>query len=481
MATFKKALIFSFAEKYLRIILQLVSVTILARLITPEEYGIYTIAVVFVGIASIIKELGVNNYLIKEQDLTTDKIRSAYGVLIIVATFTALILFLSSSFIADFYTEQTLSPILKLLAFNILIAPYGSIIQTLQRKELNFQPSFVTGLLSQLISVIMMIGLAINDFGVYTLVWGAIIQTATQALLIQFYRPKSMPALPNLKLWKEITGYSSFVSLNAVAGHIGHNSAELITGKFLSITDVGILNRASNTAGLFNNLFTQALGPVVTPFFAKLKAEKGDITRSFKTILQIQLSIAWPFYIVLGLFSELIIRILFGEQWLAAAPLLSLYCISRSIYFVTQLAESILMGLGEAKSIMKAGLLLNSLRVIIALIFAPYGLTTLVTALVTIPSLIRLAIYFYLIKTKIHITSKNYISWLKSPFIISIFTLTPYLVFSMLPFASTSNMLSALVTIIAMGIIWLFMVFYSEQGQLLKKQFLPSTKKNIKL
>ncbi|MDP5032264.1 oligosaccharide flippase family protein, partial [Paraglaciecola sp.] len=327
MATFKKALMFSFGEKYLRIVLQLISVTILARLITPEEYGLYTIAVIFVGIASIIKEFGINNYLIKEQDLTVDKIRSAYGVLVLIATITAVVLFLSSSLIADFYQQQELSPILKLLAFNILIAPYGSIIQTLQRKELNFQPSFVTGLISQLISVIAMILLALYDFGVYALVLGAIIQTISQALLIQLYRPANLPLLPHLKLWKEITSYSSFVSINALAGHIGHNAAELITGKFLTIADVGILNRASNTAGLFNNLFTQALGPVVTPFFAKLKADKGDIAQSFKTLLQIQLSIAWPFYLVLGIFSEIIIRILFGEQWLAAAPLLALYCI----------------------------------------------------------------------------------------------------------------------------------------------------------
>jgi teichuronic acid exporter len=103
MSSFNKAIAYSFMGKYLGILMQFGSMIILTRILSPEDYGIYTIAIIFVFIANILRDFGVNNYLIKEETLTNEKLRSAFSLMIIISTLVGAALFFSAPFIADFY------------------------------------------------------------------------------------------------------------------------------------------------------------------------------------------------------------------------------------------------------------------------------------------------------------------------------------------------------------------------------------------
>ena len=241
-------------------------------------------------------------------------------------------MFFSSEFISDFYNEPNLTLLIKLLCLNILISPIGSIINILLERDLNFKPLVLVDLYSQIISITLMVFLAYNGNGVFALVFGAITQTFSQALLIQFYRPEKIPFALGLKKIKDILGYSKDVVFAALNAKIGFYAVELVAGKVFNIGLLGQLTRANSTASLFDKFINEALYPVVIPYMAQKNRNKENIISEIKNLTIAHLSIAWPFFIALAFLSDPVINILFGDQWGEASRFLALYCVYRIIH-----------------------------------------------------------------------------------------------------------------------------------------------------
>jgi O-antigen/teichoic acid export membrane protein len=451
------ALFYSFLGKYLNIGAQLVTTMIVARLILPEQFGLFALGFIFISLASIIKEFGVGGYIIKENNLTPELIQSAYGLLLLIAASVGCIILLLAKPLAIFFEQDELQSIIMLLTINIFISPFGAIVAKLLDKAMNFRPTMITGVISNLISSILTVVLALNDFGVYALVYGSISQAILQAFLLQFYRPKNLPLAPSLKHAKEITGYSLIVSANSVVGLVGHHASELVTGKYFSMADLGILSRAITVAGLFNKLFSEALNPVLSPLFSAQNHKGAPVTDILKDITILQLAIAWPFYGMLGVLSYEVIFHMYGPNWITAAVYLQWYCFSTAIYFMTQMFSPLLFGLGIAKPITKANLLLEVVRISICLISVNFGILYMVIALATILPVARLVIMLKLIKGSLNLETSTFFSWMKKPLIILVLSLFPAFIVKSIGldldgYFNTNLMILCLVSVF----VWLF-------------------------
>jgi O-antigen/teichoic acid export membrane protein len=425
--SFGNAVFMSFLGRYLSMILQLGSTVILARLIAPEDYGLFSIAIIFMATASIIKEFGVNNYLIKEKNLTPEIISSAYGILISFAFVTAFVLFISASYIADFYQQSELVNILHLLCLNVMLSPFGTIIACLLKRDLNFKPDVITGVGGQIIGITSMILMAFNDFGVYALVYGSLIQTLCQTIIIQFFRPPNMPLLPSFKKSKEILKYSKFAGIYGLTNHFGNSVVELFSGKFYSIEMTGQINRASSTSALFSKLFNEALNPVIMPHISKLNRTGGEVVSNVRFLTKLNLSLAWPFFLILGFCAEPVVLFLFGEQWLISAYFLQIFCVAKAIGSSVQLLDPVMMGLGMAKFLMNTVLVSNVLRIIICILMIPYGIMAMVVGTSMVDPIIRIIMFTYALRTSKVFSLREYIGWLKEPAILTIACSLPLL------------------------------------------------------
>lgn len=424
MTQIKKALLFSLMNKYIVIALQIISMMILSRILSPDDYGVFTIAIVFITLANILREFGVGSYIIKEKDLTNEKIGSAFSLLLIASTFTALLLFLSAQYIATFYNDQRLYLMLQFLSLNILITPLGAIVESLLRRELKFDGIMYASTLSQVVSITVMIILAYNGEKELTMVYGAIIATIFKAGIIQFFRPKDIPKLPGYGKIKEIFAYSKFASTSSLFSQGGHFASEMTVGKFYTMADVGALNRASNTASFFNQLVTSGIGPVIAPFISQINHNEDSIAPKIIKFQQIFLILALPFYLLLALLAEPVVIIMYGEQWIIVGTYLFYCSIGRMIVSLTQLYDPILLGLGKAKDIMKIQVFINIVRIISVLISVQYGIIYLVITEALLITLIRTICYSYTFLKHVNMSFIEMIScWytpLKTAFLVSL-------------------------------------------------------------
>jgi O-antigen/teichoic acid export membrane protein len=423
--SFGAALFYSFAGKYLSIAMQLIGSIVLARIIPPEDYGLFAVALIFAGFAAIVKEFGVNNYLVKQKTLSPEIISSAYGTSLVISSIVAISLFFLSYLLAQFFEEPELVPILHLLSLNILLSTFGSIIDCLLKRQLLFKPALITNVSSQFLSVVGMIILALNGFGVYSLVYGSLIQTISQSLIFQFFRPANMPLWPSLKKSREILSYSKFVGFTGVVNYFSAQFNVLLSGKFFTLEVTGLLSRANSTVSLFSKLFFEALNPVIMPYMSMLNRNGGDFIAKFEFLTKLTLSLSWPFYVILGLCAEPVILIMFGEQWAASAYFLKIICVGVLLSSSVQLVEPFMLGLGMAKPLMKVVVALSVMRIAVSLLTFQYGLITMVAATVLTLPLLRLTLFMIVMTRAKIVDYRIYMRWLKDPALLLIACSSP--------------------------------------------------------
>lgn len=424
-----RAIKHSFLSKYITIFLQFVTVVILARIITPEQFGIFSLSFLFISLVDIFKQYGVSNYLIQKDRLTPEIVGSAYNALLIFALVLALMVFFISDFIAAFYNAEPLAFVIKILALNVLISPFGMIINTILNKEMVFKPNLIASGVSLFIGPAFSITLGILGFGEYALAIGAVMQTLSYAVTMQFFKDRIMPYKGNFEHFREIFNYSKYISFYGILGNLGHNASQLIAGKYFSLVDVGQLNRAVNSAAIFGKIFSQALSPVVSPLIAQTKHQGVDIRDNLKLILQFQLCFAWPFYVCLGLYSDEIIVFLYGDEWRESAKYLSFLCFSRLIYSATEILDPVFIGLGLSKTLTKSALLLNSVRIFLCLIFVNFGLLAMVISITLVNPVLRLVIYLRMLKVHGGILPSEYFKWTKYPFLLMLAQFVVYSIY----------------------------------------------------
>ena len=464
MANVKNAVIFSFLSKYSGLLIQVCGTAVLARILTPEEYGIFSIAFIFLAFANVLKDVGVTQYLIKEKELNNEKIRSAYTILIFFSALIAGLLYIFASHISLFYKEPRLELMIQLLSLNILLSPFGSIITALLSRNLEFRPTFIASIVSQLLSYGSMIYFAVHGYGEITLAVGTIISTLATIFVLQFFRPAEIPLLPGIGNIKEVFHYSKFVLGTALIGQIGHYFSQLAIGKYFNIDSVGLLNRAISSADMFNQLFSESLYKVITPYVSKINREDQQTNEIFFLLTKIQLNIALPFFSLLALFAQDILVILFGEQWIDAALFLGLICGERIIFSLTQHFKAVFMGMGHAKEVMRLALVTNVLRIVVIALTVQYGIKTMLIFLYAVP-VTNVAYSLYLLSKILGISTKEYLYTCLYPICFSFLTVLPLLA---LQFFMKHDGLFYFVMLIACGllsvVIWLISIWKQGLG-----------------
>jgi len=347
MTNIRKSLIISFAERYLLIILKLISFIVLARLLTPEDIGLVSVSVAFIGLAHIVRDFGVGSYLIQEKDLTSERKRTSFTITLIIGVSLFFVLQLLSPYIADFYSDQRMQYVIQVLSFNFLLIPFNSVTLALLRREMKFSIMFAINISAAIVGTASAVTLAALDVGYMSLVWSSIASTATTCLGGLIYRKNEFWMRPTLKDWRRIFNFGSQATAANIITEISMNANDLIVGRVLGFAPVAIISRAQGVMYLFQRDIMSAIRNVAYPGFAKAYREKTDLEGIYIRTISAITAIAWPFYALLSLYSLEFLRILFGPQWDAASPLVPVFCLAGAIAAMWNLHPQVLMAMGR--------------------------------------------------------------------------------------------------------------------------------------
>ena len=354
--------------------LQFVSTVVLARLLLPSEIGIFSVAMAVTAIFHAIRDFGIGRYLIQERDLTDDKVRTVFGVAIIVAWALAAIIFLGSDWAGRFYNEPKVAEILALLSINFVFLPFGQPALVLMRREGRYGRLAAITLTVGLAAACTSIAFAYAGFGPLALVYGALVNSGLTVILSLASRPDHLRLLPSLKEWRAVCGFGGLASAGTIVVQVGAQLPEILLGRFLGFTAVGLFSRARGLAIIFEQLFVAAVSWVTGAEFGRRRRSDLKFDEMILKVTDYTVVLGWPALIFLGIKAEAIIWVLFGENWLPAAPLVQALCVARGVQLLVSQAHAVYEGTGAVRLQLRNEIVLQIVSVALFLIGVQFSL-----------------------------------------------------------------------------------------------------------
>ena len=365
MLSVRRALALSFSERYVLIFISLVGNVILARLLTPQQIGIYSVCLAIIGIAQVMREFGIGNFLIQEKDLTDAHISTAFGITLLIGCLMFVLVFMAAPFAGSFYGEATLTRTMRISALNFLTLPFCTISLALLRRQMAFTQLIAVTLTAAVISFAATLWLAYLGYGADSMAIGSVVGNIVTGAGAWIARTDRKLILPGFSEWRSVSSFGAQSSLANIVTSISMDINDLVAGKILGLAPVAILSRAQGLMNLFHRDLMAAVRNVALPAFSKAHREGDAIEPRHVASVTAITVFAWPFYGFVTLYALEVLRLMFGDQWDAAAPLVPLYCLAGAIQATANLILQAIMAVGRNDLVMKAELIFQPIRALL--------------------------------------------------------------------------------------------------------------------
>ena len=321
MTSIRKSLALTFMSTNGATTVQFIVTVILARLLDPDEIGIYSITAVMVSIAHLFRDFGVASYLQQEKELTKDKVAAAFGVLLTSSWIIAATVFLLSWPVAEFYGQDGIRKVMQVMALGFIFIPFGAVTHSLLTRDYRAEEQAYVRIVSALAYATSAVGLAYMGQSYMSMAWANLINIIVTALAYIPFRPKIVPWLPKFTEWRGVLHFGAGATLGNSLGAINNAIPDVVLGKLSGPYDVGMMSRGMSTTNLLNQVVGPTIAYAVLPYLAKAHHSGEALSTHLSRGCSYITGLMWPAFACTAIFAEPVISFLYGDKWLAAAPI----------------------------------------------------------------------------------------------------------------------------------------------------------------
>ena len=316
-------------------IVAIVRTALLARILTPSQFGIFGIASLVLAFFEVLTETGINVFLVQQKKDVKEYINSAWFISISRGIFLSVIIVLLAPFIADFFNSKDSYSLLLLIALVPLIKGFINPAIITFQKELKFQNEFWIRFILFLIESSLVVILASVTKNVSSFVWGLIVGAVIEVVL-SFVFIKPLPKIKfELASIKVIIGKGKWLTALSIFSYIAREGDNAVVGKILGTSSLGLYQVAYKLSTLPLSEITDVLNKVVFPLYVKISDDYKRLFRAFFKISLINCFTAIILGTIIFIYAKEIILILVGDRWINAAPvvrILTVYGSLRAIF-----------------------------------------------------------------------------------------------------------------------------------------------------
>ncbi|MGE5651934.1 MAG: lipopolysaccharide biosynthesis protein [Bacillota bacterium] len=353
--------LFKLAERSIGV----VSTLILARLLTPADFGLVAMAMSVVALTELMGAFGFETSLIQRQNARRAHYDTAWTFNVLFGTGTALLIFALASPAARFYGDVRLQWILPALAIGAFAQGFENIGTVAFRKELKFRDEFRFLLAKKLASFVVTIGLALSFHSYWALVAGIV----TGKLFAVWLSYRMHPFRPRMSLQAsaELFHFSKWLFISNLVLFLQNKSADFILGRTAGARELGTYNIAIELAMLPSTELIAPLNRAVFPVYSRLSGELHELRRKFLEVFGMIALIAFPISTGLACVASPAVHVLLGTQWEAAVPLLRIFSIAGLVSALQSNLHLVIVAMGKPKAntFVSASTMLTSLPIFI--------------------------------------------------------------------------------------------------------------------
>jgi O-antigen/teichoic acid export membrane protein len=364
----------TFLERYINVASQFIMTAIVARLMTPEEFGLVAVGVSILAIMETIRDFGISNYIVQHKNLTREVARTGFTVIAIISLVIAVFLVLSASSIADFYGDKRLIPYIEVMALVAIVGMIGSPLRALMLRDMQFGSLALVNFSATLAFAGTVIGLVLFGFSYMSYAWGGLAMTATTAGACLYYRRDFWIFRPGFREWSGALAFGSYSGLSDTLSRLNESLPFLILGRFMPFGAVGIFNRSHFLSTVPPKLLMVGIVPVALPGFAAEARSGRDLKTPLLNALSFIAVFLWPALLLLALVAQPAVLIVLGNQWLDAIPIVQILSIAGLASVPMPLTFPVLSAVGRVKEAALIGLIIVPVSALVLALSANFGL-----------------------------------------------------------------------------------------------------------
>lgn len=351
---------------------------ILARLLSPSDYGLMGMLAIFLSVSSVFIEGGFAKALIQRQNCQDIDYSTAFVTNVSLSLVIYVVLFLTAPLIADFYDEPILIPLTRVLALTIVLGSFNIVQRAKLMANVDFKSLAQINVMSILVTGAIGIGMAYQGFGVWALVGQAVGSTLFLIFIFPFYSKWK----PSLRFSKEsfshLFGFGSKLMITGVYSVIFNNIATFCIGKVYKSKELGYYTRGSQFSDLISFTVNDVLGTVTFPVLSELQNDRDRLVAVYRKSLFVTAMIIFPVMVLCALLAYPLVLILLTEKWLPCVVLMQWLCLARMFTPLSALNMNILNAVGRSDLFMKLDFSKAPLTIIILAITIPISVKAIV-------------------------------------------------------------------------------------------------------
>jgi PST family polysaccharide transporter len=315
-----KSTLSGFAWQYTSFIsqalLQLIVLAVLARLLSPEDFGVLGLAMIFVGFAALFSQLGVGPALIQRSELTPIHIRVAFTLSILLSLIFTFLMIPVAPWAAVFLRNDQVTDVLYVVSLNFFFAGIGVVAESLLKRNLRFKSLMWASVFSYLFGYALVgIALAWLGYGVWALVWATLSQSLLKSAILLLVNPHPLiPSLARREL-RELLFFGGGFTLAHFLNYSANQGDYFVVGRLMGSEALGVYNRAYQLMMLPAKYFGQVLTVVLFPVMAKLQDEKRQLTKAYLAGIAMVTLVSAPLGVLMVATASEIIEVVLGSKW----------------------------------------------------------------------------------------------------------------------------------------------------------------------
>lgn len=372
----------SFVDRSVQMVLEFIIGIVLARLLSPAEFGLIGMLTIFLALSEIMVDSGLSQALIVKTNCTNKDYCTIYYTNVIIGLLSYIALYAISAPVSVFFNQPELTLLLRVLGINTIINSFGIVETTIYTKQINFKIqtkiSFIASLLSGIIGIVM----AIMGMGVWSLVYRQIIRNVIRVFLLHFYSTWRPALLFSIQSLRESFSFGSKLLFVSVLNVAFNNVYSIAIGKFFRVEDLGLYTKAKQFKDIPVQYIDGTVLRVSYPLLASISDDENQLINAYSKYIKLSffvtaLAMAWLF-----VSANEVIMLLLGEQWSQSALYLRPLCLVGMIYPLHTINQNIFKIKRRTDLFVYLELIKKSFTVFSVIVGVLWGLTAMLYMMV---------------------------------------------------------------------------------------------------
>ena len=381
---------------------QFLVMLVVARILSPKDYGLIGMLAIFIHVSQSLVESGFSQALIRKKDRTELDNNTIFYFNNVMSLFIYAILYLIAPYVASFYNEPLLCPVMRVFSLVVIINSFNIVQRALFSIHLDFKKTAHAAMSSALISGVAAIYMAKKGFGVWTLVYQQIIFGIVSTTVLWYYSTWRPKWVYSWKSFKEMFAFGFNLLISGLIDTVYKNLYTIVIGKVFNATSLGYYSRADHYAQLPASNFNAVFLRVTYPVLCKMQDDENRLRENYRKLLRVSAFVIFPIMCGLAGAAYPSVVMLIGKKWAYASVLLVPICLAKMWYPIHAINLNLLKVKGRSDLFLNLEIIKKILGVIIIFASIPFGLLFMCYSQI-VSSLIALSINTYYTGKMIHL------------------------------------------------------------------------------